>query len=115
MTKINCIDSDLVEDISNNEMFIGYLVHLEDPRCVMLVTQPGFMQKTPIQFDYDSGHFYRSKDSDIEIVVVKWLSDDPYTDEEINSLLLSAATHLEIHLQTLYEEELKEAFPDDET
>jgi hypothetical protein len=114
----NSIDNDNGPDLSENEMFVGYLVHLAHPRCVMLVCQPGLMEKTPIPFDYDSGYFYRSKDGDLEIIIIQWLDDDTPTPADIKTLLLSAATHLEIHMQSLYEGQVKQAFPiegDDDT
>ena len=99
------IDSKTDIDYSHFDKFIGYLVHLESPRCIMLVCEPGLLNEAPINLSKDQGYFYRNKDRNIEIVIIEWLDDVSITQDKMNELLLEAAVHLEIHTQAIAEED----------
>ena len=99
------IDSKSDIDYSHFEKFIGYLVHLESPRCIMLVCEPGLLSEAPINLNKDQGYFYRNKDRNIEIVIIEWLDDVNISQDKMNELLLEAAVHLEIHTQFIAEED----------
>lgn len=98
------IDSKTEVDYSHFDKFIGYLVHLEQPRCLMLVCEPGLLNDAPINLKPDRGFFYRNSEKNIEIVLIDWFDDMKISQEKINKLLMDAAVHVEIYSQLMAEE-----------
>jgi hypothetical protein len=102
------IDSKAEIDYAHFDKFIGYLVHLNNPRCIMLVCEPGLLNEAPINLKPNQGFFYRNTDKNIEIVLIDWLDDVSISQEKINKILMDAAVHVEIYSQYMAEEENSE-------
>ena len=100
------VDSNDEIRLDKYDKFISYLVHLDEPRCLMLVCKPGLLSEAPINLKQDQGYYYRNSDKDIEIIVIEWLDNVNLTQDEIEKLLYTAAVHLEIREQE--ERELSE-------
>ena len=102
------IDSKSDVDFSQYDKFIGFLVNLEKPRCLLLVSEPGLVSEAPVNLTSENGFFYRNADKNIEIVILDWLDEPPaMSEKELQKFLMEAAVHIEIHSQQLMEDNVE--------
>ena len=108
----NSIDSTKEDPAIQSDKFVGYLVHLEYPRCVMAVGEVDFALEASLNYEDGSGYFFQNKTQNFQMVLLEWLDDPVENAEDILSLFYSASSHYCVNLQNELSRQLEEEISD---
>lgn len=115
------IDSRYQEEYEKSDKFVGYLVHLAFPRCVIAVGKQNFIAEISadqqgiaeqMRSKEDRGFYYRNKSTGTEMLVVRWLDERIYEDDIALQLFYEASSHYGNLVQDMLDEALE--IPDQE-
>jgi hypothetical protein len=95
----NSIDSTKEDPAIKSDKFVGYLINLEYPRCVIAVGEVDFALETELEYEPGSGYFFQNKTQNFQMVLLEWLDDPVENAEDILSLFYSASAHYCVKLQ----------------
>ncbi len=104
------IDSTREDELDTSENFVGYLIHLEYPRCLVALGNLELLnEKDSFSLSPDAGFFFANESKGFSLVVMEWL-DEPIADaNQVANLLYHAASHYSIQLEEMMENSIGEA------
>ena len=104
----NSIDSTEEDRLSYSDKFLGYLVNLSHPRCIIAVGKQNFSQEVGRAFPSDAGYFFRNSSLGFELIVTEWLDDTVPSEQETLSMCYSAASHYSVRMQDMLDQAIRE-------
>ncbi len=94
------IDSTKEYEISTSENFLGYLVQLEHPRCLIAVGNKKMVNEGHLfSVSPDAGFFFCNESKDFSLIILEWLDQENIESDLAAKLLYSAASHFSIKLE----------------
>lgn len=87
------IDARLDVDLSVSDKFIGYMVKLDFPQCLIAVGEIGLGDDNLFDLPEDAGWRYANHNAGFELTILEWLNDGQVIIDDIQSILYEAATN----------------------
>ncbi len=90
------IDDDIKWNVVRSSKFVGFLVKLDAPRCVLAVGGKGFIVSSDIKPGKSAGYFYKQtgETDNIEIILVDWLDEPVQSNDAIQDIFFRAGSYL---------------------
>jgi hypothetical protein len=87
------IDARVDADLSVSDKFIGYMVKLDFPKCLIAVGEIGLGEENLFDLSEEAGWRYANHNAGFELTILDWLDDGQVNVDGIQSILYEAATN----------------------
>ncbi|MBO9428508.1 hypothetical protein [Sulfitobacter sp. R18_1] len=87
------VDARMDVDLSECDKFIGYMVKLDSPRCLIAVGEIGLGEENVFDLPENAGWRYANYNAGFELTILEWLDDVAVSVDGIQNTLYEAATN----------------------